>query len=151
MMFRKEHGKVNVTSLVERVSRFTVAMHNADRQSKPIMEAPIGGLSKPPADARRSITFDRGTEFPARPRLRNGMGTDSRFCDPQAPWQNGTVENTNNRLRRHLPRTTDPTTLTPQRLRTICRKLNSTPRKYLGCRTQVEVFGCRLPEISNRL
>ncbi len=37
MMFRKEHGKVNVTSLVERVSRYAVVMRNEDRQSKPIM------------------------------------------------------------------------------------------------------------------
>ena len=34
MMFRKEHGKVNVTSLVERVSRFAVVMRNEDRQSR---------------------------------------------------------------------------------------------------------------------
>lgn len=151
MMFRKEHGKVNVTSLVERVSRFTVVLRNEDRQSKPIMEALISGLSILPADARRSITFDRGTEFSAWPQLKDGMGTDSWFCDPQAPWQKGTVENTNNRLRRDLPRTTDPTTLTPKRLRTICRKLNSTPRKCLGYRTPAEVFESRLLEISNRL
>lgn len=41
MMFRKEHGKVNVTSLVERVSRYAVVMRNEDRRSKPIMEALI--------------------------------------------------------------------------------------------------------------
>jgi len=151
MMFRKEHGKVNVTSLVERVSRFTVVLRNEDRQSKPIMEALIGGLSKLPAAARRSITFDRGTEFSAWSRLEDGMGTDSWFCDPQAPWQKGTVENTNNRLRRHLPRTTDPTILTPKRLRTICRKLNSTPRKCLGYRTPAEVFESRMLEIRNRM
>lgn len=49
MMFRKEHGKVNVTSLVERVSRFAVVMRNEDRQSKPIMEALIQGLAPLPA------------------------------------------------------------------------------------------------------
>ena len=60
MMFRKEHGKVNVTSLVERVSRYAVVMRNEDRQSKPIMESLINGLAPLPADARQSITFDRG-------------------------------------------------------------------------------------------
>lgn len=57
MMFRKEHGKVNVTSLVERVSRYAVLMRNEDRQSKPIMEPLINGLVPLPADARQSITF----------------------------------------------------------------------------------------------
>jgi transposase, IS30 family len=65
MMFRKEHGKVNVTSLVERVSRYVVVMRNEDRQSKPIMVALIQGLAPLPADARQSITFERGTEFSA--------------------------------------------------------------------------------------
>jgi IS30 family transposase len=50
MMFRKENGKVNVTSLVERVSRFTVAMRNEDRNSEPIMEALIAGLAPLPAE-----------------------------------------------------------------------------------------------------
>ena len=31
MMFPKEHGKVNVPSLVERVSRYAVVMRNEDR------------------------------------------------------------------------------------------------------------------------
>lgn len=65
MMFRKEHGKVNVTSLVERLSRYTVVMRNEDSQSKPIMEAPINGLAPLRADAHQSVTFDRGTEFSA--------------------------------------------------------------------------------------
>jgi len=26
------------------------------------------------------------------------------FCDPQAPWQKGSVENLNKRARRYLPR-----------------------------------------------
>lgn len=58
MMFRKESGKVNVTSLVERVSRYTVVMRNEDRRSEPIMEALIAGLAPLPAEARQSITFD---------------------------------------------------------------------------------------------
>jgi len=45
--------------------RYAVVMRNEDRQSKPIMEALIQGLAPLPADARQSITFDRGTEFSA--------------------------------------------------------------------------------------
>lgn len=151
MLFRKEHGKVNVTSLVERVSRYAVVMRNEDRQSKPIMEALINGLAPLPADARQSITFDRGTEFSAWRRLKDGIGADSWFCDPQAPWQKGTVENTNNRLRKYLPRSTEPTALTNRYLRSICQRLNSTPRKCLGYRTPAEIFETNLMEIQNRL
>lgn len=151
MMFRKEHGKVNVTSLVERVSRFAVVMRNEDRQSKPIMEALVQGLAPLPADARQSITFDRGTEFSAWRYLKAGIGADAWFCDPQAPYQKGTVENTNNRLRKYLPRSTEPTALTNRYLRSICHRLNSTPRKCLGYHTPAEVFETKLMEIRYRL
>jgi IS30 family transposase len=151
MMFRKEHGKVNVTSLVERVSRFTVVIRDEDRQSKPIMESLIQGLAPLPADARQSITFDRGTESSAWQRLTDGIGADAWFCDPQAPYQKGTVENTNNRLRKYLPRSTEPTALTNRYLKSICHRLNTTPRKCLGFRTPAEVFESKLMEIQNRL
>ena len=83
MMFRKEHGKVNVTSLVERVSRYAVVMRNEDRQRpSPIMEALIQGPAPLPADARQSITFDRVTEFSAWRHLKAGIGADAWFCDP---------------------------------------------------------------------
>ncbi|WP_375262353.1 IS30 family transposase [Palleronia sp.] len=151
MLFRKEHGKINVTSLVERVSRYTVVLRNEDRQSKPIMEMLIHGLAPLPAEARQSVTFDRGSEFSAWEQLKLGIGMDSWFCDPQAPWQKGTVENTNNRLRRYLPRSTDPTALTNRYLRSICQRLNTTPRKCLGYRTPAEVFESNLVAIRHRL
>jgi IS30 family transposase len=150
MMFRKEHGKVNVTSLVERVSRYAVVMRNEDRKSKPIMEALIQGLAPLPADARQSITFDRGTEFSAWRHLKAGIGADPWFCDAQSPYQKVTVENTNNRLRNYLPRSTAPTALTNRYLRSICHRLNSTPRKCLDYRTPAEAFESKLMEILNR-
>ena len=58
MMSRKEHGKVNVTSLVERVSRYAVVMRNEDRQSKPIMESLINRpKQKPPCPKFYALTF----------------------------------------------------------------------------------------------
>jgi len=146
VMFRKEFGKANVTSLVERVSRFSVVLKNPDRRSKPVMEGLIESLSSLPVHARRSITFDRGTEFTAWQHLKAGLGVDPWFCDPQSPWQKGTVENTNNRLRRYLPRKADPTAFTNRYLKSICDRLNATPRKCLGYRTPAEVFRAKLME-----
>jgi IS30 family transposase len=151
MIFRREHGEVNITSPVERVSRYAVVMRNKDRQSKPIMEALIQGLAPLPADARQSITFDRGTEFSNWKHLKARIGAEAWFRDPQAPYQKGTVENTNNRLRKYVPRSTEPTALTNRYLRSICRRLNATPRKCLGYQTPAEVFEAKLMEIQNRL
>ena len=140
IQFRKKFGKANVTSIVERVSRFTVLLRNNDRQSKEVMTGISNALTSLPFHAARSITFDRGTEFSAWPFLQTHLGVEVWFCDPQAPWQKGTVENTNLRTRHWLPRDTDPTALTNRYLVSICERLNATPRKCLGYRTPAEVF-----------
>ncbi|OKP63677.1 hypothetical protein BTE77_35515 [Ensifer adhaerens] len=144
IQFRKKFGKANVTSLVERVSRFAVFLRNNDRQSKPIMDGLIQALQSLPHLARRSITFDRGTEFSEWPYLQAGIGTQTWFCDPQSPWQKGTVENTNRRARKWLSREVDPLSITDGDLKDICDRLNSTPRKCLGYRTPAEVFRKKL-------
>ncbi|XUR32573.1 hypothetical protein ACQY74_000601 (plasmid) [Rhizobium leguminosarum bv. trifolii] len=97
IQFRKKFGKANVTSLVERVSRFAIFLRNNDRQSRPVMDDLIQVLQSLPHLARRSITFDRGTEFTDWPYLQASIGAQTWFCDPQSPWQKGTVENTNRR------------------------------------------------------
>ncbi|HEU4985538.1 MAG TPA: IS30 family transposase [Rhizobiaceae bacterium] len=144
IQFSKKFGKANVTSLVERVSRFTVLLRNNDRQSRSIMQGLINALGALPHAARRSITFDRGTEFTDWPYLQAGLGVETWFCDPQAPWQKGTVENTNRRARRWLSRDTDPLSIENHDLKDVCAHLNSTPRKCLGFRTPSEVFRQKL-------
>jgi IS30 family transposase len=87
IQFRKKFGKANVTSLVERVSRFAVFLRNNDRQSRPVMDGLIQVLQSLPHLARRSITFDRGTEFTDWPYLQASIGAQTWFCDPQSPWR----------------------------------------------------------------
>ncbi len=93
-----------------------------------------------PFMARRSVTFDRGSEFMGWPHLEAEVGAQVWFCDPSAPWQKGTVENTNRRARRWLPRELDPKTLTDHELLMISDRLNATPRKCLGWKTPAQVF-----------
>ncbi|WP_075289067.1 IS30 family transposase [Pararhizobium arenae] len=144
IQFRKKFGKANVTSLVERVSRFAIFLRNNDRQSRPVMDGLVQALQALPHLARRSITFDRGTEFTDWPYLQASIGTQTWFCDPQSPWQKGTVENTNGRVRKWLSREVDPLSITDADLIEICNRLNATPRKCLGYRTPAEVFRKKL-------
>lgn len=144
IQFRKKFGKANVTSLVERVSRFAIFLRNNDRQSRPVMNGLVQALQALPHLARRSITFDRGTEFTDWPYLQASIGTQTWFCDPQSPWQKGTVENTNRRARKWLSREVDPLSVTDADLVAICNQLNETPRKCLGYRTPAEVFRKKL-------
>lgn len=140
MIFERSTGKMNVASLVERKTRFAVLFRNNDRSSIHFMNKLMDVMEPLPQPARRSITFDRGFEFRAWPKLKSGIGTDSWFCDPQAPWQKGAVENLNNRARRYLPRDTQLAALSNRAMKTICDRLNSTPRKCLGWKTPTEAF-----------
>ena len=140
MLFRQTFGQANVTSLAERVSRFTVILKNPNRTTARVMGQLAKVMRTLPFKARKSITFDRGSEFMDWPHLQAEVGTQTWFCDPSAPWQKGTVENTNRRARRWLPREVDPSTISHQNLEVICARLNATPRKCLGWKTPAEVF-----------
>lgn len=85
MIFREEHGKANVASLVERKIRFAVLFRDSDHGAKHLMDRLINAIEPLPLPARRSITFDRGTEFSGWRRPRTEIGTEAWFCDPHAP------------------------------------------------------------------
>ena len=140
MLFKQKLGQTNVTSLVERVSRYTVILKNQNKRTKPVMEKIMKAVKDLPLVARRSITFDRGTEFVSWPHLQAQLGTQTWFCDPSSPWQKGTVENTNRRARRWLPRKLDIRMMTDHDIKVISDRLNNTPRKCLGWKTPAEVF-----------
>jgi IS30 family transposase len=85
MLLKQKLGQTNVTTLVERVSRFTVILKNPDRRTKPVMGKIIKAIKDLPHKARRSITFDRGSEFMNWPHLQAEIGTQTWFCDPTSP------------------------------------------------------------------
>ncbi|KPH04254.1 IS30 family transposase (plasmid) [Rhizobium acidisoli] len=146
LIFQRDLGTANVTSLIERKSRYTVMIKNQSRHSRPIMDKIIEAFSSLPAFARQSFTFDRGTEFAGFRALEDGIGARSWFCDPSAPWQKGAVENTNKRIRRFMPGETDLTAVSQRNLIQLARHLNDQPRKCLDYRTPAEVFMAHLQE-----
>ena len=86
LIFRKEVGKANVTSLVERKSRFTFLLANEDKRSAAVIAGIADALRGLPEDARRTVTFDRGTEFAAYPELARELDVASYFCDPHRSY-----------------------------------------------------------------
>jgi IS30 family transposase len=140
LIFRKEAGKANVTSLVERKSRFTFLLANEDKRSAAVLAGVAEALRPLPEDARRTVTFDRGSEFAGYAALDRHLALASYFCDPHSPWQKGGVENANGRVRRFLPRESPPEALGRAHLRHLADRLNDTPRRCLGYRTPREVF-----------
>jgi IS30 family transposase len=85
MIFERAQGNMNVASRVERKTRFAVLFRNNDRSSTHFMRTLMDVMEPLPHLARKSITFDRGFEFRDWRKLKTGIGTESWFCDPQAP------------------------------------------------------------------
>src|SRR6266542_1417861 len=125
----------------ERRSRLLVVSRQPNKAADPVATKLTELFRSLPKFLRRTITFDNGTEFAYHYRLHK-LSMRTFFCDPHAPWQKGGIENAIGRMRRGLPRKTDLATLSNQRLLSLVRSYNHTPRKCLNYKTPAEVF-CR--------
>lgn len=133
-------GGVSILLAVERTSRLMVVRRQVGRTATSVAANLKAALRSIPAQFRRTLTFDNGTEFALHYKVGKTLKCRTFFCDPHHPWQKGSVENAIGRLRRSLPRKTDTATLTPQRLRHIVQRYNDTPRKCLAFQTPNEAF-----------
>ena len=109
-------GKRNasaIATLVERATGFAMLVALPDgykpEHVAPALTAKIKTL---PDALRRSLTWDQGPEMRNWKQIRLDAGIDVYFCDPHAPWQRGSNENTNGLLRQYFPKGTDFATVT---------------------------------------
>jgi transposase, IS30 family len=137
MLFAKYGQAVLVTH--ERHSRLLFVSRQPSKAAQPVAIKLAELFSALPTSLRRTITFDNGTEFAYHHQLHK-LSMRTFFCDAHAPWQKGGIENAIGRMRRGLPRKTDLATLSDQRLLSLVRSYNHTPRKCLNYKTPAEVF-----------
>jgi transposase, IS30 family len=130
----------NLLVALERLSRYIFIAKTKTRNSALIRARLAAWFRKLPQHLRRSLTQDNGTEFAQHHKLAKSLGIATYFCDPHSPWQKGSVENANGRLRRGLPRKTDLDTVSHAKIAAHARRHNATPRKCLGFKTPKEVF-----------
>ena len=97
----------------------------------------IAGL---PDALRRSLTWDQGREMKAHAQIAVAADCQIYFCDPHAPWQRGTNENTNGLLRQYFPKGTNLAGHSPAHLAAVADELNGLPRKTLGWKTPAEAL-----------
>ena len=125
-----------IGTLVERSTRFVLLLHlphgHGAAAVAAAMTAAVGTL---PAQLRRSLTWDQGSEMAAHKQISLATEMDIYFCDPHSPWQRGSSENTNGLLRQYFPKGTDLSVHGRDRLEAVAAELNSRPRKTLRWKT----------------
>ncbi len=136
-----EGGRSAVGTLVERTTRLVLLLHLDGGRSAVNVEAAMRtAIAKLPTELRRSVTWDQGAEMATHASFTTATGIPIYFCDPHAPWQRGSNENTNGLLRQYLPKGTDLSRHSAAELLEIQRSLNSRPRRTLGYMTPSEAY-----------
>lgn len=137
-----------VLVLHERKTKITFITRLTGKTAAETVSAIMAVFKRLNPDMRRSATFDNGGEFAQHALLQGLLSETTYFCDAYASWQKGGVENTNGRLRRWIPRSTDLDEMTEQDIQDIAMTINTTPRKCLGFRSPIEAF---LAELGNNI
>jgi len=128
-----------IATLVERSTRYCQLVALPDGSGAvEVCEALKRSIATLPAQLRRSLTWDQGSEMAEHRRFSVESGVDVYFCDPQSPWQRGSNENTNGLLRQYFAKGESLTGVSQERLDEVADKLNRRPRKTLGFATPAQ-------------
>jgi transposase, IS30 family len=137
-------GSVNksaIGTLVERTTGYVMLLHLPQAHGAvEVQDAMIEAMASLPGTLRRTLTWDQGMEMRNHVQIASATDLDIYFCDPHAPWQRGTNENTNGLLRQYFPKGTDLSGYHRDYLEFVAAQLNRRPRKRLAWRTPAEAL-----------
>ena len=97
-------------------------------------------LQSLPSEARRTLTWDQGSEMARHDLVAEHFADGVFFAEPGSPWQRPTNENTNGLLRQFFPKGRDLSIYTVEDLQRAERLLNTRPRRILQWKTPDDVF-----------
>ena len=133
-------NRSSVGTLVERKTRFVVLCKMTGNGADAVLDSFSRQMKRLAPALRKSMTYDRGSEMACHAELARRLKIDIWFCDPHAPWQRGSNENTNGLLRQFMPKGTDLSDASQTWLNDVAALMNNRPRKTLGWRTPAEAM-----------
>ena len=138
-------GRKNLSAigtLVERTTNYTMLLHLPDGYTPELVRDALAAKIKTlPEVLRASLTWDQGPEMGKWKQVAVDADIDIFFCDPHAPWQRATNENTNGLLRQYFPKSSDLSAHSADDLDWVAAELNDRPRKRLGFKKPIEQIG----------
>lgn len=144
-------NRSSVGTLVERKTRFVVLCKMNGNGAAAVLDSFTRQMKRLPAALRRSMTYDRGSEMACHPELARRLKIDIWFCDPHAPWQRGSNENTNGLLRQYMPKSTNLSDASQTWLNDVAALMNNRPRKTLGWKTPAEAMAVQSRHLVDRV
>lgn len=136
--------KPGINTCVERKTGLVLITKLEDKTSNTTMSVIGKRLDDFPDNAKRTITFDNGSENSKWKKLEELTKIKIYFAHPYHSWERGTNENTNGLIRDYFPKKTDFTTIKEEELSFVERELNNRPRKRLGWQTPLEAISVAL-------
>lgn len=129
-----------IGTLNERTTRTVILVHLKARDAASVRKAFEKEFKSLPAQMKKSMTYDNGTEMAQHKRFTKNTKIAVYFAHPYSPWERPTNENSNGLLRDYFPKGTDLSLITKKRLKEVQNQLNERPRKVLDWRTPKDVF-----------
>lgn len=134
----KVTDKTALSVTAERLARLVLLSKLKNRSANVKSKALIKRLLPFPQKLRKTVTEDNGLENTNHQQITDTLVMNVFFCHSYASWEKGTVENSNLRIRRFIPKGTSIDTVSSKKIKQIEIIMNSTPRKCLGYLTPYE-------------
>jgi transposase, IS30 family len=133
----KDHAP-GVNTLLERKSGIFLVTKVKDKTAEATRVAVVHRLADLPV---HTLTTDNGNENQRWEEIETALGIKCFFAHPYHSWERGANENANGLLREYFPKGTDFRDVPNEEIAKVEYCLNSRPRKRLGFRTPLEVWG----------
>ena len=134
-----KQGHSVLVTLVERKTRFTVAIKAVNKTARAVTDA-ICDYLKPYQERVLTLTYDNGREFAYHEEIARELTAEGFFAHPYHSWERGLNENTNGLIRQYIPKGKDMDDLSDEDVANIIEKINKRPRKCLGFKTPDQLF-----------
>ena len=127
-------------TMFDRASRRLWLRSVSSKSADDVFAALVELLGEIPADLRRTLTWDQGSELARHLEITELCGIDIYICDKSAPWQRPTNENGNAFVRRYVGNGTDLNLITAAHCALIEHRINTTPRRSLNWNTALNTY-----------
>jgi IS30 family transposase len=133
--------KPGINTLVERKVGLVFISKLKDKTGKATSQVMIERFRVVPEKLKLTVTLDNGFENSDWQGIEKNTGLKCYYAHPYHSWERGTNENTNGLIRDYFPKKTDFDLITDEEIQWVEYQLNSRPRKRLGWKTPLEVWG----------